>query len=116
MITASQFKPGVLKALVLCMNAPEEHVIKLHYRDKAGVVTERIVSPIRFVGDSAMLALCLSREEPRRFELEMCSKIELLSANDVLMPVEIKVVEMAAEKKASLAAKKLVLAVEKKAT
>ncbi len=31
--------------------------------------------------------LCLCRETPRRFELERCSDIRLLSSNDVLMPV-----------------------------
>ena len=84
--------PSVMKALVLSMNAPDDHVIRMHYTNKAGVVTERTVSPIRFIGQTAMMALCLSREEPRRFELDKCSKIELVDANDVLMPVEIRVI------------------------
>lgn len=84
--------PSVMKSLVLSMNAPDDHVIRMQYTDKAGVVTERTVSPIRFIGQTAMMALCLSREEPRRFELDKCSQIELVDANDVLMPVEIRVI------------------------
>lgn len=72
---------------------PDDYVVRMRYEDKAGVVTERVVSPIRFVGDQSILALCLCRETPRRFDLDRCSGIELLSANEVLMPVEIRVID-----------------------
>ena len=84
--------PAVMKSLVLSMNAPDNHVVRMRYRDKDGVVTERVVSPIRFIGRTAMMALCLSREEPRRFELDQCSQIELMDASDVLMPVELRII------------------------
>lgn len=73
---------------------PDDYVVRMRYEDKTGVVTERVVSPIRFVGDQSILALCLCRETPRRFDLERCSAIELVSANDILMPVEIRVVDV----------------------
>ena len=77
------------------MHNPDEWVIRLRYVGKNGVTTERVVSPIKMVGPTSLLALCLCREEPRRFELGRCSHIELLNANDVLMPVEIRVIAQA---------------------
>lgn len=81
----------VQKAMV----APDDFVLRMVYRDRAGTITERMVSPIRFLDARSMLALCLCRENPRRFELERCSSIEVVDANDVLMPVEIKQLEVA---------------------
>lgn len=80
----------VQKAMV----APDDFVLRMVYRDRSGTVTERMVSPIRFLDSRSMLALCLCRENPRRFELERCSSIEVVDANDVLMPVEIKQIEV----------------------
>jgi len=81
----------VQKAMV----APDDFVLRMVYKDRAGTITERMVSPIRFLDARSMLALCLCREFPRRFELERCSSIEVVDANDVLMPVEIKQLEAA---------------------
>jgi predicted DNA-binding transcriptional regulator YafY len=85
------------------MHNPDEWVIRLRYVGKNGVTTERVVSPIKMVGPTSLLALCLCREEPRRFELGRCSHIELLNANDVLMPVEIRVIAQAPSISASSA-------------
>lgn len=78
-----------LIALNKAMQAPEEFVLRINYTDKKGKVTQRVISPIRLVDDEAFMALCLCREEPRRFLFSCCSSVELVSANDVLMPVEI---------------------------
>ena len=85
MMTTTE-KMMVRKALL----APESFVLRLVYSDRSGARTERVVSPIRILDGKAMLALCLCREDCRRFDLERCSDVELLDANDVLMPVELK--------------------------
>ncbi len=82
-------------AINRAMQNPDGLVIQLRYIDKAGVVTERVVSPIRWLGGHSLLALCLCRETPRRFELARCSDIRLLRAEDVLMPVPIRTIEPA---------------------
>jgi predicted DNA-binding transcriptional regulator YafY len=69
---------------------PDHFVLRITYRDRAGTVTERMVSPIRMVDGRTMLALCLCRESPRRFDLERCSDLELVAAHDILMPCPIK--------------------------
>jgi predicted DNA-binding transcriptional regulator YafY len=78
-----------LIALNKAMHSPEEFVLRMHYTDKKGKLTQRVISPISIVNDQAFMALCLCREEPRRFQFDCCSNVELLNANDVLMPVEI---------------------------
>jgi predicted DNA-binding transcriptional regulator YafY len=75
------------------MQDPDGWAIRVRYEDKSGSVTDRMVSPIRFVGDEAFLALCLCREEPRRFELARCKAFRLVRAVDVLMPVAIVEIE-----------------------
>ena len=67
-------------------------VCRMTYRDKQGNETERSISPIRFVTDDAtqVLALCLGREELRQFSVDQIIAIELVEANEVKMPEEIK--------------------------
>lgn len=69
------------------MQDPEKWVISLEYVDSKGVVTKRLVSPIRFLSSRRFLALCLCREEPRQFYLERCQNVELTPAEQVMMPV-----------------------------
>jgi predicted DNA-binding transcriptional regulator YafY len=69
---------------------PDHFVLRITYRDREGTITERMVSPIRLVDSRTMLALCLCRESPRRFDLERCSGLELVEAHDILMPCPIK--------------------------
>lgn len=82
--------PATARLIAHAMHNPDEWVVRLRYRGKDGVTTERIISPIKMVSPTAILALCLCREEPRRFELERCSHFELVNANDILMPVAIR--------------------------
>lgn len=72
------------------MQAPDDFVVSMKYRAKSGEVTERVVSPIRFKTDKLLLALCLGREEPRTFDIDSCTDLVLMPANDVMMPVPIK--------------------------
>lgn len=69
------------------MNAPDDYVIEMSYRDSSGEATRRSVSPIRYLKGGRLLALCLCREEPRQFYLNRCSDVELRSAAEILMPV-----------------------------
>jgi len=80
------------------MYAPDDFAVKLRYRSKDGELTERVVSPIKMTDSRSLLALCLCRENPRRFELDRCSHLELIPAHEVLMPMELKVLEAAPAK------------------
>ncbi|WP_198953692.1 hypothetical protein [Rhodopirellula sp. MGV] len=74
----------------------ETFVVELEYADAKGNLTRRIVSPIRFVGNDRVLALCLCREEPRQFYLSRCSNVRLLPAVEVIMPVPMQPVATSA--------------------
>jgi predicted DNA-binding transcriptional regulator YafY len=66
---------------------PDQWVVELDYVDSKGVSSRRVISPIRFLSSTRLLALCLCREEPRQFYLERCSNARLLDAAEVMMPV-----------------------------
>lgn len=84
-------KPTDRRALIsLIMQAQDDVVAVLQYRDEWGRITERIVSPIRFLDDGRFLALCLCRQQTRSFYLGRCLSIRAASAADVLAPVPIK--------------------------
>ncbi len=68
------------------MHNPDDFAIELDYSDSKGNQTHRTVSPIRFVGKDHFLALCLVREEPRRFSLSRCENLKLVHSADILMP------------------------------
>lgn len=76
--------------LTKALRDPDHFVLRITYKDRAGAITERMVSPIRMVDSRTMLALCLCRESPRRFDLDRCSGLELVESHDVLMPCPIK--------------------------
>ena len=67
----------------------DQWVVVFRYRDSRGNLTNRVVSPIRFLGEDRFLGLCLSREEPRQFYLERCEDLQLKPASDYVMPVAI---------------------------
>lgn len=75
------------KMITKAMGRPDDLVIALEYVDAKGHRTERVISPIRFMGGSRFLALCLCRCEPRQFELQRCSNIRLKRADQYVMPV-----------------------------
>lgn len=77
----------MLKMIRKAMHCPEDFVLELSYRDSKGCLTRRTISPIKYVCEDYILALCLCREEPRQFCLKRCSNIALKNANEVLMPV-----------------------------
>ena len=73
--------------LAKAMQAADDYVVSLDYLDSKGVLTRRIVSPIRFLPGDRLLALCLCREEPRQFYLNRCHNVKLCLATDFVMPV-----------------------------
>ncbi|MFN3189939.1 MAG: hypothetical protein ACE361_05395 [Aureliella sp.] len=79
------------KLLSRAMHQADDIVVQLGYLDSKGRHTERVVSPVRFVGRDRFLALCLCRGEPRQFYLDRCENVELRSAHDYVMPVPIKI-------------------------
>ncbi len=75
--------------LAKAMQAADDYVVSIDYVDSKGVVTRRIVSPIRFLGSDRFLALCLCREEPRQFYLNRCLNVRLCRSSDFVMPVPV---------------------------
>ncbi len=73
--------------LAKAMQAADDYVVSIDYVDSKGVVSRRVVSPIRFLPGNRFLALCLCREEPRQFYLDRCHNIKLCRAADFVMPV-----------------------------
>lgn len=79
-------------AINKAMLAPDDFVLEINYTDQREIVTKRTISPIKYLSDKSILALCLGRETPRRFDLSRISGMKLIDARTVLMPVEIQVV------------------------
>ncbi|WP_237607388.1 WYL domain-containing protein [Roseimaritima sediminicola] len=78
-----------LRRMVLqAASRADDLVIQFDYRNAKGETMRRVVSPIRFMAGDRFLGLCLCREEPRQFYLDRCRNARLLSAAEVLMPVE----------------------------
>lgn len=67
----------------------DDLVVVFDYVDSKGVATRRVVSPIRLVGGNRFLGLCLSREEPRQFDLSRCRNLCLDLAVRYVMPVSL---------------------------
>jgi hypothetical protein len=65
----------------------DDLVVTFRYVDSKGNWTQRVVSPIRWIGSGKFLGLCLSREEPRQFVMDRCQQLELKPAWDYVMPV-----------------------------
>lgn len=75
------------RMITRAMGQPDDLVITLEYVDSKGQRTERVISPIRFMGGTRFLALCLCRCEPRQFDLSRCSNVRLRPADQFVMPV-----------------------------
>ncbi|MFK7768558.1 MAG: WYL domain-containing protein [Mariniblastus sp.] len=76
------------------MNQYDDFVVEFEYKDSKGQLTRRVVSPIRFVGGNRFLGLCLTREEPRQFNLDRCDNVQLKPAWDYVMPLAMMPVAM----------------------
>ncbi len=76
------------RILSRAMYNSDQLVVTLDYVDAKGQVSKRVVSPIRFLASDRFLALCLCRCEPRQFQIQRCSNIQLRPAAEFTMPVE----------------------------
>jgi predicted DNA-binding transcriptional regulator YafY len=65
----------------------DDLVVVFDYLDANGNATRRVVSPYRFLGDSHFLGLCLTREEPRQFQINRCRNLKIDLAVNYVMPV-----------------------------
>lgn len=86
MIESARIKSAVATA----MRESDTLALQIVYLDRDGCRTRRYVSPIRFVGPEKFLALCLSRESPRIFELEYCSQVQFVPTVSLQMPTKIE--------------------------
>ena len=75
------------QALRRAMGDPDHWVVALDYVDSKGESTQRVVSPIRFLGPRRFLALCLCAEACRQFRIDRCSDVQLKPAHEYVMPV-----------------------------
>lgn len=69
------------------MRDTDHLVVQLEYLDAKGQKTTRVVSPIRYLAQDRLLALCLSRCAPRQFYLSRCENVQLKPAHEFVMPV-----------------------------
>lgn len=76
--------------VAMAMREPDTFVIRMVYTDDKGQRTRRYVSPIRFVDQETLMALCLCREEPRSFLFDRIEEVQLIKAHEVLMPMTIE--------------------------
>jgi len=73
--------------LARVMQQSDDLVIVFDYCDARGARSTRVVSPYRFLGDTHFLGLCLSREEPRQFQISRCKNVRVDLAMNYVMPV-----------------------------
>ena len=77
-----------LKSLLLrVMQQSDDLVIVFDYCDAKGSTSRRVVSPYRFLGETHFLGLCLTREEPRQFQVSRCQNVRVDLAMNYVMPV-----------------------------
>ncbi len=65
----------------------DDLVVVFDYVDTKGQASRRVVSPYRFLGDSHFLGLCLTREDPRQFQISSCRNLRIDLASNYMMPV-----------------------------
>jgi len=75
--------------LTRVMQQSDDLVVVFDYCDAKGTKTKRVVSPCRFLGDTHFLGLCLSREEPRQFQISRCGNVRVDLAMNYVMPVQL---------------------------
>lgn len=76
------------RAIAKGIDSPESVVLEIQYRDAKGHETQRTISPVRLEDDGqSLMALCLAKEEPRKFKLASIKSFTLVDANDCMMPM-----------------------------
>lgn len=80
--------------LQIAMESPDEYVIIIEYLDDRMMLSRRFISPIRYIGEHKIEALCLAREAPRHFWLARIQRHRLVPAHLVEMPAPIEEIPM----------------------
>ena len=85
-------KPTRSQALLaIAMDYPDQFVAAVKYLDERGNVTDRIISPVRYLTANRVCVYCLGREAPRTFRIAGILKVTLKHTCDVLAPEAIKI-------------------------
>ncbi len=75
--------------LAKAMQAADDYVVSLDYLDSKGVLTRRIVSPIRFCRATASSRSVCAAKNHDSFISIACHNIKLCRASDFVMPVPV---------------------------
>lgn len=86
-MTAATSNP-IMQVIHRAMKDPDSWIVDIVYKDSSGIRSKRAVSPIKYVG-ADMVALCLCRQEPRRFRMSQIQSATLRSSADAMMPEQI---------------------------
>ncbi len=78
------------KLVQVAMDHPELFVANIVYLDSKGNVTQRPVSPIRYLPDRRVRVYCLGRLALRTLKLSMILRVQLQLSHDVLAPEQVK--------------------------
>jgi predicted DNA-binding transcriptional regulator YafY len=87
--------PAKIGMINRSMRDSDHWAIKIRYEDAEGEITDRFVSPIKWFDTKSFLALCLSRESPRRFYIDNIHNLRAVPAHELQMPTPIVVVRPA---------------------
>lgn len=79
-----------LALIDVALQAPDDFVLQIVYLDGSGNVTERVVSPIRYLTPTRLSVYCLGREAVRTLALCRIMRVRIGPAADVLAPELIK--------------------------
>lgn len=77
----------LMQLIARAIQQSDDLVVVFDYLDAKGNRSRRVVSPYRFLGDSHFMGLCLSREEPRQFQISRCQNLKIDLAANYVMPV-----------------------------
>ena len=79
--------PKPIPIIARAIQQADDLVVVFDYLDAKGNATRRVVSPYRFLGETHFLGLCLTREEPRQFQISRCHNLKIDLAINYVMPV-----------------------------
>lgn len=75
--------------LEIAYDEPETFVCQITYIDRKGTVTDRTISPMRYLTSDLVRVYCLGRQEIRSLKVHGILRCQLRLAIDVLAPEKI---------------------------
>lgn len=83
--------PGLRRPMITrAMQAPDDIVAVITYRDNWGRMSRRVVSPIRWLDPGRFLAFCLERQANRTFYIGRCVDIKIAIAAEAMAGVKLE--------------------------